>query len=46
MGERIGIEQVKKEIGYLYYVDKEGYICRAKMRREGRTKGSGKKKSA
>jgi hypothetical protein len=44
MGERIGTEKIAKELGYLYYIDTEGYACRAKMKHEGRIKGSGKKK--
>ncbi len=34
---------VKKESGYLYFVDKKGHISRAKMSRAGRKKGKSKK---
>ena len=33
--ERVG---VKKEVGYLYFVDKDGDIARAKMARGGKKK--------
>jgi hypothetical protein len=33
---------VKKEEGYLYFVDKKGDISRAKMSRKGRKKGKAK----
>lgn len=34
MGQRIkGHKKIKREKGYLYYLDKEGYPARAKMAR-------------
>ena len=36
MGQRVGKEKVHREKGYLYYVDKEGYISKAKMQHGGR----------
>jgi len=38
MGEIIVFKAVKREPGYLYYVDGEGNVCRAIMRRGGRPK--------
>jgi len=32
MGERIVETPIKREKGYLYYIDKEGYVARAKMK--------------
>ena len=32
MGRRVGNEKIKREEGYLYYVDKAGYVTRAPMR--------------
>ena len=29
-------EKVKRDAGYLYFVDKAGYVARAKMNRKGR----------
>jgi hypothetical protein len=29
---------IKRETGYLYFIDKEGNVCRAKMSRQGRKK--------
>jgi len=37
MGEIILKNAIEREKGYLYYIDKEGNVCRAKM-------GRGKKK--
>jgi len=34
---------VKKEPGYLYFIDGKGNVCRAKMSRAGRKKGKAKK---
>ncbi len=39
MGEIIASKIVQREPGYLYYIDKEGNICRAKLMR-----GGGKRK--
>jgi hypothetical protein len=33
---KVGSEKVEREDGYLYFVDKSGYIARAKMNRRGR----------
>ena len=40
MAEKVAKIGAKKESGYLYFVDKQGDISRAKMARGGRTKGS------
>ena len=40
MAEKVAKAGVKKEGGYLYFVDKAGDISRAKMARGGRKKGS------
>jgi len=40
MGEKVKSVGVKKEAGYLYFVDKDGDVARAKMSRGGRKKGS------
>ncbi len=37
---------IKKEPGYLYFIDKDGDIARAKMARGGKKKKSTKKTSA
>jgi hypothetical protein len=42
MAQKVAKVGVKKESGYLYFVDKDGDISRAKMARGGR----GKKKAA
>ena len=42
MAEKVAKAGVKKESGYLYFVDKNGDVSRAKMARGGRSKG-GKK---
>ena len=44
MSKKVAKVGVKKESGYLYYVDKQGDVSRAKMARAGRKK-SGKKSS-
>jgi hypothetical protein len=31
---------IKREAGYLYYVDKNGDLCKAKMSRKGRQAGA------
>jgi len=38
MGEIVIEKAVERESGYLYYVDGQGNVCRAKMRRTGRRK--------
>ncbi|MBR9690448.1 hypothetical protein GOV08_02075 [Candidatus Woesearchaeota archaeon] len=40
MAEKVAKAGVKKESGYLYFVDKGGDVSRAKMARGGRKKGS------
>lgn len=40
MAEKVEKVGIKKETGYLYFVDKKGGISRAKMARKGRKKGS------
>ena len=42
MAEMIAKAGVKKQAGYLYFVDKRGNIARAKMSRGGRKKGKAK----
>ncbi|MFH2021145.1 MAG: hypothetical protein ABIJ34_07025 [archaeon] len=42
MAEKVTKVGVKKEDGYLYFVDKQGDVSRAKMSRGGRTKGKAK----
>lgn len=44
MGTIIVKAAVVRKPGYLYYVDKNGSVCEAKMTRTGRKKGTGKKK--
>ncbi|MBT3721370.1 hypothetical protein HN789_07045 [archaeon] len=39
MAEKVASAGVKKEAGYLYFVDKDGDVSRAKMSRGGRKKG-------
>jgi hypothetical protein len=34
--EQIGKEQIKREAGYLYFINKKGYVARSKMNRGGR----------
>ncbi len=43
MAELVAKTGVKKQVGYLYFVDKQGNVSRAKMSRAGRTKGKAKK---
>ncbi len=42
MAEKVARVGVKKEPGYLYFVDKQGDVSRAKMARGGRKKGKQK----
>ena len=42
MAELVAKVGVKKQAGYLYFVDKMGHIARAKMSRGGRKKGKAK----
>ena len=44
MAEKVAKVGIKKQAGYLYFVDKKGDISRAKMVRGGRKKKSKKKK--
>ena len=36
MGEIVVKNAVEREKGYLYYIDGEGNVCRAKLNRRGR----------
>jgi len=38
MGEILVRNVIERESGYLYYIDAEGNVCRAKMQRSGRKK--------
>ena len=42
MAEKVAKIGVKKQEGYLYFVDKKGNVARAKMSRGGRKKGKAK----
>ena len=42
MAEKVAKVGVKKQNGYLYFVDKRGNVSRAKMSRGGRKKGKAK----
>lgn len=42
MAEKVAKVGVKKQEGYLYFVDKRGNVARAKMSRGGRKKGKAK----
>ena len=42
MAEKVAKAGVKKEVGFLYFVDKDGDVSRAKMSRGGRKKGKQK----
>lgn len=42
MAEKIAQVGIKKQAGWLYFIDKHGDVSRAKMARAGRTKGKGK----
>ena len=44
MAQKVAKVGVKKESGYLYFVDKDGDIARAKMARGGGKKKAAKKK--
>ena len=33
---KVGSERIKRDAGYLYFIDKAGYIARARMNRRGR----------
>ena len=46
MGKIIAKNIVKRQSGYLYYVDGKGNVCEAKMARGGRKKKAVKKKTA
>ena len=43
MAEVVAKVGVKKQKGYLYFIDKQGNVSRAKMSRAGRKKGKAKK---
>ena len=45
MAEKVAKVGVKKEAGYLYFVDKNGDISRAKMARGGKKKAKKAKKA-
>lgn len=34
MGIRVGREKINREKGYLYYVGKDGYVYKTKMKRK------------
>jgi len=42
MAEKVSKVGVKKQAGYLYFVDKKGNVARAKMSRGGRKRGKAK----
>lgn len=42
MAEKVASVGVKKQAGYLYFVDKKGNVARAKMVRGGKKKGKQK----
>ncbi|MBI2151540.1 hypothetical protein HYU21_02315 [Candidatus Woesearchaeota archaeon] len=42
MAEVVAKVGIKKEKGYLYFIDKKGNVSRAKMSRAGRKKGKAK----
>ncbi len=46
MAEKVAKVGVKKQAGYLYFVDKNGDISRAKMARGGKKRKASKKKPA
>lgn len=43
MSEKVAKAGIKREKGYLYYLDKQGDVSRAKMARGGKKGGSPKK---
>jgi hypothetical protein len=45
MGTIIVKDAVKREAGYLYYIDGSGNICRSVMARKGKTAKKDKKKA-
>ena len=45
MVKKVAKVGIKKESGYLYFVDKQGDISSAKMSRKGRQKSKGKAKT-
>ena len=46
IGKIIAKNVIKRQPGYLYYVDGQGNVCEAKMARGGKKKKATKKKSA
>jgi len=40
MGQIIITKAIERETGKLYYIDKEGNICEAKLSRKGRKEGT------
>lgn len=46
MGTILVKNAVVRKPGYLYYIDKNGSVCEAKMSRTGRKKGTAKRKKA
>ena len=44
MAEKVAKVGVKKQAGWLYFVDRQGDISRAKMSRGGRKKAKGKRR--
>lgn len=36
MSEIVARNVIKREAGYLYFIDKNGNVCRAKMKRRGK----------
>ena len=38
--EKVAKVGIKKESGYLYFIDKDGDVSRCKMNRKGRTAGN------
>ena len=45
MAQKVAKVGVKKEKGYLYFIDKKGNVSRAKMARGGRKKGKQKQET-
>ena len=43
---KIGSEKIKREDGFLYFIDSNGYVARTKMNRGGRAKSKKAKKSS
>ena len=44
MGKIVVKNAVERELGFLYYIDREGNLCSAKMKRGGKKKKSKSKK--